>query len=166
MNNLIDKKIADMSTISKADYMDWRQSLAESFPDMDDQEAMYKFWAEAAQHLVKNHLENTDNKTPILVQLKMLFDKLGMGMGESVVSISDNGKLRVSHNFCQWHKCHEESNPDINCRKGCDVIFDTVISNISDKTGSWIEVQTVNSKTDGDQCCKRVIQVVDPNANV
>ncbi|TKJ38581.1 hypothetical protein CEE37_12520 [candidate division LCP-89 bacterium B3_LCP] len=157
----LETKFKVLCEITRAQHFAWRQSAAESCPDVDAEKVTYRMWEITGHETAKAYLKRLDPEQPLPLQIakSMVWSSESMGESAVVEAGKDDSEAYVIHSDCPWFHWHKRLGLLKEDQPGCDLWFGTCIEDINKTLGTNVKIETLCSLPEGGDCCRRRIWV-------
>lgn len=157
----VEKKFNILCQIERASHFAWREAVKQLCPEVKPAEVVNKMWEITGHETAKAYLKRFDPTKPLPKQIaeSIVWSSVTMGEDAKLVEGKDENEAYVHHDGCPWYDWHKRLGLLEEDRPGCDIWFETLVSDINKALGTNIKIETQKSLPDGDNCCLRRVWV-------
>ncbi len=172
-HNPLEKRFSILCEIVRAQHFAWRDAVQELCPDVDPAEVVARMWEITGHKTASAYLKRIDASGPLAAKVARSIVWSSESMGEHAVVGTPEGanadqrtsgrgqkdEAFVRHLECPWFRWHERQQLLAEDRPGCDVWFQTIVSDINKSLGTKLRVETLEALPEGGSCCLRRLWV-------
>ena len=162
MNEIpLESRFKVLCEITRAQHFAWRQAAVENCPQVDPEEIVNRMWEITGHETARAYLNRLDTSKPLPVQIakSMVWSSQCMGEDAETEEGADENEAFVVHSQCPWYLWHKRLDLLSEDQPGCDIWFETCLSDINHELGTKVKIQTLNSLPNGGNACRRRIWV-------
>ncbi len=153
----IEKRFAALCQITRAQHFAWREAVVATCPGVDVREVVMEMWRVTGRQTAEAYLPRLDLARPLAPQIAASIAWSSQAMGEDAIAepgaAPDQAMLR--HRACPWNDWHRKKGLADECRPGCDAWFESILAELSLRTGQPLSFTTLEALPEGGSCCLR-----------
>ncbi len=151
--------------ITRAQHFAWRQAVVELCPDADPAAVADRMWELTGVQTGASYAKRIDTDAPVAAQVARSIVWSSKCMGEDAeVEAGEGDEAFVRHADCPWFHWHKKLGLLEEDQPGCDAWFQTTVKHLNQRCGTTLQVETLKSLPDGDDCCLRRFWVEAPSS--
>ncbi len=153
----VEKKFAVLCEIARAQHFAWHEAVKQMCPGADLAKIVDRMWELSGHDTARAYLKRLDKTKPLAPQVAASIVWSSQCMGEAATAETTPGQDEafVRHADCPWFHWHKRTGLLAEDRPGCDVWFQTIVSDVNRELGTKLKVETVRALPDGGSCCLR-----------
>ncbi len=129
-------------------------------PDLDPVELTNEMWRITGVQTAKAYVKRLDAAKPMAMQIANAIAWSSVCMGEdAAVEAGEGDEAFVKHADCPWFHWHKRLDLLAEDRPGCDMWFNTLVSEVNKALGTKVQIETQSTLPDGCDCCLRRLWV-------
>ncbi len=158
---MIEDKLAHrfeiLCQITRAQHFAWRAAVVDLCPDVDAAHVVDRMWELIGAQTGAAYAKRLDKSQPLAQQVAASIVWSSDCMGEDAVVETGDGadEAFVRHDDCPWLHWHRRLDLLAEDRPGCDAWFQATAERINETLGTKLQVETLKTLPDGDECCLR-----------
>jgi hypothetical protein len=153
-------RFAILCQIQRAQHFAWREAVADLGGDAA--RAVLRMWEVTGRETARSYAKRLDPAQPLAPQVARCIAWSSRCMGEDAVVEEDAGVALVRHRSCPWLAWHQARHLLEEDRRGCDLWFATVVSELNRALSARLRVETLETLPEGAPSCLRRIWQDDP----
>ena len=160
VDTMLETRFAVLCEIVRAQHFAWREAVRQVCPEVDPADVADRMWALTGRDTADAYLKHIDPDKPLAMEVarNVAFSSRCMGE-EASVEAGSEGDAFVRHADCPWFHWHKRLGLLDEDRAGCDRWFEETTAGLGKAFGVALEVKTLASLPDGDDCCLRRFRV-------
>jgi hypothetical protein len=153
----VEKKFAVLCEIARAQHFAWHEAVRQMCPGADLAKIVDRMWELSGHDTAKAYLKRLDKTKPLAAQVagSIVWSSQCMGEAATLEVTAGKDEAFVRHADCPWFHWHQRTGLLAEDRPGCDVWFQTIVSDVNQALGTQVRVETKEALPDGGSCCLR-----------